>query len=184
MGERVTNKTDTIPTQGTSAPAMTRRTMLPVFASLAVLPPALSAQAMEQPTDDSEAGTIWWAELRTREPQKTSEFYANVFGWSPKAVAQNDMQREPQEGEQAYTLFTKNGQEIAGAETITPTTPAEQKPGWITYIQVADIDEATRKVTESGGKVIQPSIDVPSVGRIAEVEDPEGNRIGLVAPQK
>ena len=184
MGERMAKTRDNNPNQAPSNDAsMTRRTMLPVFASLAVLPASLSAKAMEQ-TSDSEAGTIWWAELRTRAPQQTNEFYAKVFGWTPKAVAQADMERAPQEGEQAYTLFTKNGQEVAGAEEITPSAAATAKPGWITYIQVADIDEATRMVTENGGKVIQPSINVPTVGRIAEVEDPEGNRIGIVAPRK
>lgn len=132
----------------------------------------------------SDVGTIWWAELRTNDPQKTQDFYANVLGWTPKLVAQNDTSRPPNAGEQGYTVFTMGDQEVAGAEAIPAGETGKVKPGWLTYVQVVDVDAAARKAIEHGGKIIQLPTDVTGVGRMAEIEDPEGNRVGLVAPSK
>lgn len=160
-----------------------RRVLVPACAALTLVSVHFAAQAMEQATSPN-VGTVWWAELRTRQPQKTQDFYASVLGWTPKIVAQDDTSRPPAAGEQSYTVFTMGGQEVAGAEEIPLDATTAAKPGWLTYVQVADVDEAARRAQEHGGKIIQVPVDVPQVGRMAEIEDPEGNRVGLVSPSK
>ena len=165
---------------------LTRRVFLPVLTS-AVATSALAATHLpvqaKQAVSNVEAGTIWWSELYTRDPIATRAFYASVIGWTPKVVAQEDTARPPAAGEKSYTMFTMRGQEVAGAEEIEPDDPAGRRTGWFTYVQVDDVDEAAKRAIKSGGKVVEQPFDVPSVGRMAEIEDPEGNRIGLVSPR-
>lgn len=160
-----------------------RRGLLPVLAVLALLAPLVASQAMEE-TARSDVGTVWWTELRTRDVPKVQSFYADVFGWTSKTVAEDDNSRAPRDGEQSYTVFSAHGQEVAGVERITPSDTAQSRPGWLNYVQVVDVDAAARKALEKGGKIIQAPVDLPSVGRMAEIEDPEGNRVGLVSPRK
>jgi predicted enzyme related to lactoylglutathione lyase len=165
---------------------LTRRVFLPVLTS-AVATSALAATHLpvqaKQAVSNADAGTVWWSELYTRDPIATRAFYASVIGWTPKVVAQENTARPPVAGEKSYTMFTMRGQEVAGAEEIESDDPAGRRPGWFTYIQVDDVDEAAKRAIKSGGKVVEQPFDVPSVGRMAEIEDPEGNRIGLVSPR-
>jgi len=166
-----------------AVPDPSRRMFLPLLATtMASLAAAnLPAQA-KQAVSSADAGTIWWNELRTRDPVQARSFYAGVIGWTPKMVGQDDMARPPAPGEKGYTLFMMRGQEAAGAEEIETDDPSPHR-GWFTYIQVDDVDEAVRKATTLGGRVIQNPVDVPAVGRMAEIADPEGNRLGLVSPR-
>jgi predicted enzyme related to lactoylglutathione lyase len=168
-----------------AGPGLTRRVFVPAIATAvaaSALAGAVSAES-EQATSSTGAGAIWWNELRTRDATRARAFYAAVVGWTPKVVAQDDMGRAPAEGEKAYTLFTMRGHEVAGAEEIAADEQAGRPAGWLAYIQVEDVDEAARNAAKHGGKVVQQPVDVAGVGRMAEVEDPEGNRIGLVSPR-
>jgi predicted enzyme related to lactoylglutathione lyase len=167
--------------------ALTRRRLLAgatvVAASVA---PSAFAQAVTAPAPgaaaDSEIGTVWWSELRTRNLERARDFYSQVAGWSADMVAASDMSRPPKEGEEAYTLFTANGHEVAGASRMDDSEFGGVPAMWITYIQVADVDVAARRAAELGGKLLNEPSDVPNVGRIAIVQDPEGARFGLVTP--
>ena len=51
-------------------------------------------------------------------------------------------------------------------------------PGWLYYVQVADIEETVRRVKAGGGDVVHDVMPVPG-GRIAVCRDPEGAEFGL-----
>ncbi|HEY6310306.1 MAG TPA: VOC family protein [Streptosporangiaceae bacterium] len=58
----------------------------------------------------------------------------------------------------------------------------EQVPAaWGTYFQVADVDAAVAKVTELGGREVQPVRDSP-YGRIGVVADNHGAVFSLITP--
>jgi predicted enzyme related to lactoylglutathione lyase len=162
-----------------SAPNPTRRLVLPLLATTMATLAVGKAQA-KQAVAGADAGTIWWSELRTRDSSRAQAFYSGALGWTVKTVAEDDASRPPKPGESGYTLFMMRGQEVAGAEKIEDDDP---HPGWFTYVQVDDVDATVRKATALGGKVVQQPTDVPGVGRIGEIEDPEGNRLGLVSPR-
>ena len=165
------------------APNPTRRLFLPLVATaVGTLVAASMPTHAKQAVSGTEAGTVWWNELRTRDPVRTRSFYADVIGWSPRIVAQDDMTRPPAAGEKAYTVYVMRDEEVAGAEEIA-SDDSSARPGWLTYVQVDDVDEAVRKATTLGGKIAQQPFDVSGVGRLAEIEDPEGNRLGLVSPR-
>jgi predicted enzyme related to lactoylglutathione lyase len=50
----------------------------------------------------------------------------------------------------------------------------------LVYVQVLDPDETLRKAEAMGGRRVLDPFDVPNGPTVAQMEDPEGNRIGLV----
>lgn len=47
------------------------------------------------------------------------------------------------------------------------------------YFDVGDIQQTLQKALDAGGKVLYPETAVGAFGRVAEIEDSEGNCIGL-----
>jgi hypothetical protein len=61
------------------------------------------------------------------------------------------------------------------------------KPDWpaqhpSVVIAVDDINEAVRKVTEAGGKVLGEPMTIPGVGQYVSFTDTEGNRASMLQP--
>ena len=48
------------------------------------------------------------------------------------------------------------------------------------YVQVVSLEETLRKAESMGGKTLMPPMDVPGGPTMAQLQDPEGNTIGLV----
>ncbi len=53
--------------------------------------------------------------------------------------------------------------------------PGKRLFGFECTIAVDDIDAATAAVVANGGTIIFPKFEIPTVGWIAKIEDPEGN---------
>lgn len=54
------------------------------------------------------------------------------------------------------------------------------KPGVVLYVQVRDIRSSVTLAAELGGRVTTEPFDLPAGPTLAFIEDPEGNRLGLV----
>jgi predicted enzyme related to lactoylglutathione lyase len=106
-------------------------------------------------------------EILGKDPKRLREFYTALFGW--KIDTNNPME---------YGLVEHGtggppdgiGGGIAGSD----------RPMTIVYVQVVDLLETLRKAEELGGKAVMQPMDVPGGPSIAQLEDPEGNRVGLV----
>lgn len=61
-----------------------------------------------------------------------------------------------------------------------PDQPA-MPPTWGTYITVADVDETLQKAEALGGRVVMPAMDIPTVGRMALLADPQGATFMVIA---
>lgn len=130
----------------------------------------------------AEIGSIWWSEIVSANPAKSREFYANVFGWTPKVVSAVDTSRAPAPGEDEYTIYSKDSVEIAGGAVKTDSVTDVGAPGWVNYIQVNNVDTAAESAVKNGGKILKPPYDMAGAGRFALVRDPDGIVVGLVAP--
>ena len=122
-----------------------------------------------------EPGSFCWAELDTRDVEGAKRFYEQVFGWGA----------ETSTGEMTYTEFKLAGSgaandSIAGMMEMPDGVPAEVQAFWMVYLEVEDVDAATRKVTDLGGSVTVPGMDFPG-GRFALVADPQGAQFGLMS---
>lgn len=101
-------------------------------------------------------------------------FYSDAFGWqfnAPSAHAFGDMD---------YRIaFPSAGD---GVPAGVGGNAADGVPrGVFFYICVDDLEGAIRAVQNLGGKILKPGSQAPGGGvRVALIEDPEGNAIGLV----
>jgi uncharacterized protein len=151
-------------------------TAAPVLAQGAAKPEATPAE--------HEAGTIWWNELLTNDPERARAFYSEVVEWTAKPVALEDPLRPPNPGEKEYIVFTNAGGDGAGMMKSEDAEFARGRPAmWLTYIQVANVDAAAFRAVQLGGKLVNEPFDVANVGRIAIIEDLEGARVGLITPR-
>jgi uncharacterized protein len=109
--------------------------------------------------------------LQTTDPERASEFYTALFGWTTETFAM---------GEQAVTLFSVPGyvggvphqpvsREVVAAMLYAPEGPSQ----WGVDFWVGNADEAAARAVESGGKVIAPPYDRPGF-RSTVLADPAG----------
>ena len=54
-------------------------------------------------------------------------------------------------------------------------------PMWGCYVTVADCDATAAQCTALGGKVCVGPMDIPTVGRLAMLQDPQGATICVIA---
>ena len=115
-------------------------------------------------------GVFVWDELVTTDADGAQHFYEQVFGWTT-----NDMAADYG----GYRIFNRGEDGIAGLMT----SPDASVPShWQPYVAVDDPDATSAKAVELGGTVLAEAMDVPKVGRIAVLRDPQGATFGLLKP--
>ncbi len=119
------------------------------------------------------ANPFIWHELVTPDQAASGAFFRHLFGWESHEVDAGIFG--------TYTLFQKDGEDIAGMMNPTAGSPANQAV-WHAYFAVDDIDDCARRAVELGGRVLVPPHDVPDVGRICSVTDPRGAVADLMQP--
>jgi len=114
-------------------------------------------------------GKICYVEIPATDVDRSSKFYAAVFGWKLR-----------KRGDGA-TAFDDSVGEVSG--TWVAGRPNSPKPGLLLYVMVDSVEQAIAAVTANGGKVVQPvGADAPEI--TARFSDPAGNVIGLYQEPK
>jgi predicted enzyme related to lactoylglutathione lyase len=118
-------------------------------------------------------GTLCWADLNTKDPERAKQFYEGLFGWKISAGQDNT----------GY-LHLQNGEEYIGG--IPPASQFDPKmpPHWMIYFFVADIDAATKKAEGLGASIHMPPMTIEKVGRMSVVADPQGAVFALFSALK
>lgn len=106
-------------------------------------------------------------EIPCDDPQETMAFFANVFGWTFQQFV---------EGE--YWLVSTGDENAAGINGGIMKKRDPKQPV-VNSIDVENIDEAIKKIENSGGKVVVPKMEIPNVGWVAYFTDPAGNIHGV-----
>jgi uncharacterized protein len=127
------------------------------------------AQPGERP---QRVGEFCWNELLVADEAGARQFYSSVFGWSTEPF---------QGGNTDYTLWKNKGKNIGG---LMKRPREDIPPHWLGYVTVADVEATAQKAKAAGGKLLMEPFDVPSVGRIAVMQDPQGAALGLIQPQE
>ena len=113
-----------------------------------------------------------WYELMTTDMKAAEAFYTTVVGW----------QSGPFEGAgRPYTQFSRGGTNFVAGML---TKPAEVKapPFWSMYIGVPNLEKAVSTITTLGGKTHTDVIEIPSVGRMRMMMDPQGAAFYIIEP--
>ena len=115
-------------------------------------------------------GAFSWSELLTTDPERAADFYGKLFGWTFDSM---DMGTGP------YRVIKAAGTSIGGIMAVPPDSPG-MTPAWGPYVTVKDVDATVKDCVALGGKVMVPPMDIPSVGRMAVVQDPQGACINVI----
>lgn len=104
--------------------------------------------------------------------ERAIQFYTSVFGFGFERETIHD-------NEMALFPLDENAPGISGAlakgEIYKPT-----KEGTLIYLKSKDIDKTLDQAINKGGTVLFPKTSNGEWGFVAELEDSEGNRIGLL----
>lgn len=110
---------------------------------------------------------IHW-EIPSTDVKKSSDFYAQLFGWKMQQLAPDCVLFDVDDG-------------VGGGILKVHETPRD---GIAVYIGVADIPTALKKAEELGAKVEKPKTEIGGgMGFYAYFRDPGGCRMGLWSRQ-
>ncbi len=120
----------------------------------------------------AEQGTILWSELMTDDAGKAKDFYGKTLGVSFEKMPNPEAD---------YWVAMLDGKPAWGIMDMTrkPGGPS----GWFTYMAVDDVDQRVKDALAAGARLCIPVFDIPTVGRIAILEDPTGAVIGWMKPE-
>jgi predicted enzyme related to lactoylglutathione lyase len=116
-------------------------------------------------------GVFVWDELGTTDVDAAQRFYEEVFGWTATDMGDDYG---------GYRVFNRGETGIAGLMTLPDDSIP---PRWQPYVAVGDPDATASRATGLGGSVIAQPMDVPEVGRIAVLRDPQGATFGIIRPE-
>jgi predicted enzyme related to lactoylglutathione lyase len=117
----------------------------------------------------TQVGEVSWNELVTTDVTAAKSFYTGLFGWKTESFGTGD----------GYTLFKQGDASMGGMMKC----PKDDVPAhWLPYVTVDDVDASSSKAVKLGARVVAPPMDVPDVGRVAVLLDPQGAAIGLFKP--
>jgi uncharacterized protein len=133
-----------------------------------------SAPVQKSKSGPNPQGDFIWYELMTPDPEGSKAFYDAVVGWTIGEAAPEF---------QGYRMIGRSDGKFAGG--VLPLTAEMQqhgaRPVWLGYIHVTDVDASVREIEQAGGKALMTH-DIPNVGRIAMVTDPQGAPFYVMKP--
>ena len=115
-------------------------------------------------------GAFSWSELTTTDPAAAAAFYGSLFGWTMKEMG-------AQMGD--YRVANVGDTGVAGIMSMPPDAPP-MPPHWGCYVTVDDVDATLAQCVALGGKTLMQPIDVPTVGRMAVIQDPQGAALSIM----
>ena len=121
-------------------------------------------------------------EMPYEDRERLVKFYTQVFGW------------------QMQKLGDEMGGYVVAATTETDENRMVKRPGTINggfypkesgasvcpsvVIAVASLKEAMKTVVDAGGKILGEPAEIPGIGHYASFIDTEGNRVGILQPNR
>jgi predicted enzyme related to lactoylglutathione lyase len=114
-----------------------------------------------------------WYELMTTDTGAAETFYKNVIGWTSA----------PFEGSpNPYTLFKRRGHTAGVAGVMKRPDGMNMPPFWSMYVAVPKLEDAVAHIKRLGGSELSPLIDIPNVGRMQMMKDPQGAAFYIMQP--
>lgn len=112
-------------------------------------------------------GRFVWFELLTKDIDRAKSFYLETLPWKVAPMTMQDGS--------TYHVLTAGDAGFGGLMTPQGDVPT----AWVSYISVADVDATAKKIKKAGGTLHMDAFDVPGVGRMQPVSDPQGGMFCL-----
>ena len=117
-------------------------------------------------------GRFLWYELMTTDMEAAKAFYTKVVGWDTQDVSMPGM---------PYILFTVGGASVSGLMGLPEDAKKiGEKPSWIGYVGVDDVDATADRIKRLGGAVHVPPQDISNISRFSVVADPQMAMLSLL----
>jgi len=113
-------------------------------------------------------GAFSWNELSSTDPKASCAFYTSLFGWTYDTMNM---------GQGDYHVIKVGDAAVGGVMT-------QQQPGpamWGAYVTVASCDATVEQAKGLGATVCAGPFDIPTVGRMAVLQDPQGAVIQVIS---
>ena len=120
-------------------------------------------------TVETALGAFAWHDHMSGDPAAASRFYADLLDWEIEVW---------KPGEMDYPMIKVGDKTHGGFGPAQGGAPAH----WVGHVLVDDADAAAGRVEEAGGSIVAPPMDIPEVGRMVFVTDPQGAVLSLYAP--
>jgi predicted enzyme related to lactoylglutathione lyase len=117
-------------------------------------------------TVDTTVGRFVWHDHVSGDPEGARRFYTELLGWDYEMFDAGSWQ---------YPMIKVNGKTHGG---FGPTQ-GDAPPHWLCHVAVDDVDAAAGRVEAGGGSIVAPAMDIPDVGRMVVVADPQGAVVSL-----
>jgi uncharacterized protein len=102
-----------------------------------------------------------WFHNHSEKPSEARDFYEKLLGW------------QGSDGPGGLTMFARERGPFAGL-----AASGGANAGWLPYVEVDDVDAATKKAVKLGAKLIKDKSRGPA-GEFSVVQDPGGAAIAL-----
>lgn len=114
-------------------------------------------------------------EIHASDPEAAQGFYGALFGWTFEQFG----------GMQYWLIRTGGGQGKDGG--LMPRGSERPEVGrspnaFVVTFDVADCDATVEAAVAAGATVAMPADDMPGIGRLAYLLDPDGNVFGVIQP--
>jgi predicted enzyme related to lactoylglutathione lyase len=116
-----------------------------------------------------------WNESASHDAKAANDFYAQLLGWQTTDVDMGPMG--------SYTMFRQSSASPGGIVRMKGPN-WDGLPHWSVYIQVEDVDASALRAKELGGHVCVAPFEIPRVGRVCVLVDPEGAAFYLFTPKR
>lgn len=121
------------------------------------------------------AGFHCWTERMTRDGAAVKAFFSELCGWTAK---------DRNEFGFTYTEFHLGEAPVGGMMTMDGAEWEGVPEHFMQYFLVEDCDASVARAAALGGKVCVPASDIPTVGRFAIIDDPQGATFAILQPGK
>jgi len=119
-------------------------------------------------------GDFIWYELLTPDTTAAKTFYGGLLGWSFETHEASGTD---------YHVVKAAELGIGGMLQIAKEMADHgARPLWAGYIYTEEVDATAAAVEKHGGEIFMPPFDIPGVGRIAFVADPQGAPFYIMNP--
>jgi predicted enzyme related to lactoylglutathione lyase len=106
---------------------------------------------------------------------RAQRFYERVFGWKFTPW-----------GPPGFLLVATGDKKDPGIQGALQQrhelVPGQRMNGYECTLGVADLDATAAAVIANGGKIILPKCEIPTVGWLIKIQDPEGNVVCVKQP--
>lgn len=118
-----------------------------------------------------------WFDLMSTDPEGAKAFYSEAIGWKNEAWPNSSP-------DMPYSIWMAKETGVGGLMRLPEIAEQMGAPShWIAYTKVASADETVAQAQALGAGVFQAPFDLPEVGRVAVLADPQGAVFAVFQPK-